>query len=346
MKIASHDVSSGSMAASSTEHQVSEKLELLKGNTLTVIENGAVRTDSRVEEDSFRPDFVSLIPDQTKEADLKTSESALLPPKLQIMKEILERFFGIKIELPENEDEDSKSSESPEEVLKSSEESQDERWGIRYQYDEVEISKERVDFYAEGSVITEKGVKMEFSLELNMSRETRKELHMEFNAGNTLIDPLVINYNRQGVALSEKKFSFDLNSDGEKEKIPLLASGSGFLVLDHNGNGIIDDGSELFGPRTNDGFNELSEYDSDNNGWIDENDPVYFRLAVWTPAEAPELSSLKSLKESGVGAIFLESRSTEMGLNDGRLKKTGIYLKDNGEAGSVQEIDLKTEEES
>ena len=67
-------------------------------------------------------------------------------------------------------------------------------------------------------------------------------------------------------------FSFDLDSDGVKEDIPMIRPGSGFLALDLNKDGIINNGNELFGPHTGDGFVELSSYDKDTNNWIDEND--------------------------------------------------------------------------
>ena len=63
-------------------------------------------------------------------------------------------------------------------------------------------------------------------------------------------------------------------------KISFVGSGSGLLALDKNGDGIINNGTELFGPNTQDGFSELSKYDSDGNGWIDENDSVYDNLRI------------------------------------------------------------------
>ena len=54
----------------------------------------------------------------------------------------------------------------------------------------------------------------------------------------------------------------------------MLGKGSGFLALDKDGNGKIDDGNELFGTKSSDGFGDLREYDSDGSGWIDENDEI------------------------------------------------------------------------
>ena len=84
---------------------------------------------------------------------------------------------------------------------------------------------------------------------------------------------------------------------------------SGFLALDKNSDGIINDGSELFGTKTGNGFSELAEYDSDGNGWIDENDEVYDQLKVWVKDENGK-DTLLSLKEANVGAICLGSSKT------------------------------------
>jgi len=87
-----------------------------------------------------------------------------------------------------------------------------------------------------------------------------------------------ISYKASG--LGNTKFLFNL--DSVKEDLPMIRPGSGFLALDLNNDGIIINGNELFGPRTGNGFAELSVYDEDGNNLIDENDPVYDQLSVWT----------------------------------------------------------------
>ena len=97
----------------------------------------------------------------------------------------------------------------------------------------------------------------------------------------------------------------------------------------------VNDGSELFGPESGNGFSELAAYDTDGNGWIDESDPVYRQLEVWTK-DAEGNDSLSDLKSMGVGAIYLASARTDFELTDdanesnGQVSKTGIYVEESG----------------
>lgn len=83
---------------------------------------------------------------------------------------------------------------------------------------------------------------------------------------------------------------FDLDCDGKEEEISSLGKGSGFLALDKNGDGIINDGTELFGTKSGDGFADLAEYDEDGNGWIDEDDGIFSQLRIWTKNEKERMS--------------------------------------------------------
>ena len=121
--------------------------------------------------------------------------------------------------------------------------------------------------------------------------------------------------------------------------------GSGFLALDRNNNGFVDDGSELFGPQSGNGFDELAAYDEDRNGWIDENDEIFDKLRIWTLDEEGN-KTLLALGQVGVGAIYLGNIRSEYGLktmgNDslGQIRSTGVFLKENGEVGTIQHVDL------
>ena len=126
----------------------------------------------------------------------------------------------------------------------------------------------------------------------------------------------------------------------------MAGEGSGFLALDKNNDGKINDGSELFGTKSGDGFKDLARYDEDHNGWIDENDSVFSKLKVWMKDEDGK-DILLDLKRADVGAIYLGNADTQYSLKDdnhrlnAEVKKTGIYLKESsGAVGTVNHLDL------
>ena len=205
--------------------------------------------------------------------------------------------------------------------------------------------QEAVTFAGTGMVNTADGRQINFNIELGLSQafcEQYEELSMQ---DYICVDPLIINVGADTAKISDQKFLFDLDADGKDEEISRLGNGSGFLALDKNNDGIINDGSELFGTKSGDGFADLAAYDEDGNGWIDEADSVFEKLKVWSFDENGE-TNLVSLKEAGVGAVYLGNSSTQYHLRDednavqAVIRKTGVFLKENGEAGTIQHVDF------
>ena len=202
-------------------------------------------------------------------------------------------------------------------------------------------------FRTSGTVRTADGREISFGLEIGMSRRFREETKIEnITEIVDLTDPLVINLDGNIAGLSDQKFMFDIDADGEEESISYLQGGSGYLALDKNGDGVINDGSELFGTKSGDGFADLAEYDADGNGWIDENDPIFDKLLIWAKDENGN-DELYTLKEAGVGAICLQRAATDFSLNsqkdntqNGQIRSTGIFLYENGNTGTMQQLDL------
>jgi hypothetical protein len=220
-------------------------------------------------------------------------------------------------------------------------------FGLVYEQREVIEETERTQFSAQGVVRTADGREIRFTLQLDMQRSYRQESSFSLRLGDaTAIDPLVINFDGTAAQLEDQRFAFDLNGDGETENVPLLAGNGGYLALDTNRNALIDNGLELFGPDTGNGFAELARHDSDGNGWIDEADPVYQQLRVWTPS-ADGTGRLQTLAELGVGAVqTAASATTPFALRTadnthlGAVRSTSVYLREDGGVGTVQQIDL------
>lgn len=208
--------------------------------------------------------------------------------------------------------------------------------------------QESLSFSSGGFVQTADGRQIDFSINVQMTSSFESYYREEGIALQSVCDPLVLNFDGDIANLSDETFLFDLDGDGEKENISTLASGNGFLALDKNNDGIINDGNELFGTSSGDGFADLSAYDEDGNGWIDENDSIFDKLKVWVK-DSDGNDRLLPLKSKNVGAIFLGNASTQFGLRsaaadnhmNGYIRKTGIFMYEDGSgAGLVSHLDM------
>ncbi len=270
--------------------------------------------------------------------------------KEQIMKDMIEMITGKKIKILTASDLSDSNGTSPATAAAQSQKTQPQDWGIDYSYKETTTTTEGVAVAASGTVTTADGKTIDFNASLQMTHQTSTETSISVKAGDALIDPLMIDLSGSGVSLSEATFKFDINDDGTAESIHAPNQQSGFLAYDKNGNGVIDDGSELFGPKSGNGFIDLSKYDSDKNGWIDENDAIFNDLKILQKSSNGS-DTLTSLKEIGIGAIYTGTISSKFNITSGTsqfnptiagiVQKTGIFLRENGPAGFIQEVDLK-----
>ena len=237
----------------------------------------------------------------------------------------------LKTQLPEN------GTTRPERALEM-------EW--KNEFTEIFREHERTDFSAKGKINTADGRSLDFKLELAMCRDFECE-RKAIDSGKAVVmrDPLVINFDGRAAELSGKRFAFDRDADGMSESIGALASSSGYLAIDSNGDGRINDGSELFGTRTGNGFADLAAFDGDGNRWLDEADAAFTDLRIWQRDGAGQ-DTLSSLRDKGVGALYLGSTETPFALNDSdnrplaQIRASGIYLREDGSAGTLQQVDL------
>lgn len=132
-------------------------------------------------------------------------------------------------------------------------------------------------------------------------------------------DPLIIDLGETGIELRslEHGVNFDLDNNGFAEKTAWIGTEDGFLALDRNGNGSIDNGGELFGDqvilkdgsKSESGFEALAELDDNGDGIIDNKDSAFANLRVWIDANhngKSDSNELKTLNETGIISISLE----------------------------------------
>ena len=217
--------------------------------------------------------------------------------------------------------------------------------GRRVTFSQSHQESETTSFRAAGNVTTADGKSINFELQTQMSREFYSASEVQIEEGFILKDPLVVNFGGQPASLSIDKVKFDLDSDGDLENMAFLNAGSGFLFLDKNQDGQVNNGNELFGTQSGDGFADLRQYDEDQNGWIDENDSIFSQLQIWHK-NAQGLDEMTGLLNLNIGAIYLESVESPFTVKDhnnqtqGQVVSSGVYLSEDGKAGSIQQIDL------
>jgi hypothetical protein len=147
------------------------------------------------------------------------------------------------------------------------------------------------------------------------------------------MSPIVIDVDHSGFSMSDTNGGvvFNMLNDGVPLAISWTAAGStnALLVLDRNGNGTIDNGTELFGDLTPqpvsseaNGFLALAEYDKSSNGGngngrIDSGDAIFSQLRLWQDAnhngvsEANELRTLGAFGITGIDLNYKASKRTD-----------------------------------
>ncbi|MCH5343499.1 MAG: hypothetical protein J1E64_05615 [Acetatifactor sp.] len=217
---------------------------------------------------------------------------------------------------------------------------------LSYTEESFQMEAEDTFFSTTGTVHTADGREINFNINVGMSRRFEEYYRADMQLESyTMCDPLVINLDTDIAELSDQTFYFDIDADGELDEISGLSSASGYLALDKNGDGVINDGSELFGTSSGNGFADLAKYDDDGNGWIDENDAIWSKLKIWTKDENGN-DVLYRLSDKGVGAICLQNVSTDftlqsgLGQTQGAIRSTGIFLYEDGNVGTVQHVDV------
>lgn len=268
---------------------------------------------------------------------------------LQIIKRIFKEITGRDFVLfsPDQLQTDGQAAEpQPAAPDSAAVESAPSQGGLVYRQTAAYAESETLSFEAEGTIKTKDGQSLSFSISMSISRSFYQESNLEIRAGDAVkTDPLVINFDGNAAELSNTRFQFDIDADGRLEQISGLKSGSGMLALDKNGDGVVNDGSELFGPASGNGFTDLAAYDEDGNHFIDAGDAIYQRLRIWQRYDDGS-QQLLALGDKNIGAIYLGHLATPFQYKDGdnrtvaEAAASGLYFTEQGRAGTVQQLNF------
>ncbi|WAF87783.1 hypothetical protein NRL37_10140 [Metapseudomonas otitidis] len=162
------------------------------------------------------------------------------------------------------------------------------------------------------------------------------------------IDPLSLDLDGDGIETvgANAGITFDFDGDGLKTGTGWVKGDDGFLVLDRNGNGQIDNGGELFGVDTvkangqkaTDGFDALRDFDSNGDGVFDAKDAQFANVRIWQDTNQDGIAQtgeLKTLAEHNIVAINLDSTASNQTSNGNLISATGTFIRGDGTQGSV-----------
>lgn len=214
-------------------------------------------------------------------------------------------------------------------------------WGMEYDYHEFYRAYESTTLDASGSLTTADGRSFTFTLSYSQTWEFTSRTDISLRAGDARrVDPLALDLGGQGLAFSPERMGIDLDQDGRLEQVHRLSGSARWLALDRNGNGRVDDGGELFGTTSGDGFLDLQALDGDGNGWIDAADQAFAQLLLW------DGDLLVPLAQTGIGALgtmAIEAPFTHrdaQGEEAAQTRKLGLFLRNDGSAGVAAQVDL------
>ncbi|MFP6848151.1 MAG: hypothetical protein VCA57_05565 [Pseudomonas sp.] len=175
-----------------------------------------------------------------------------------------------------------------------------------------------------------------------LAAQSKLELNVSINTEPKQTDPLVLDLASNGFSTSglTRSVRFDLDADGKLEQISVPTGDDALLAYDRNGNGRIDDGSELFGDQNgaSNGFAELRKYDDNGDGRIDSQDAIFEHLSLMR-FDAQGRQSSQSLSAAGVSAIDLQARDVKIALGAyDEIAQLGRFEFADGRSGQAADL--------
>lgn len=207
------------------------------------------------------------------------------------------------------------------------------KWGVKNTG-----SNDAIDSDVNGDMISKVNVTRTDTINLSSG-----ENDMRWDAG---ITPIAIDLNGDGIhtiARDDMQGSFDLLGTGKAIQSGWLSKGDGFLAIDSNGNGAIDNVGELFGGTAKgSGFAKLASYDSNGDGVVNASDAQFASLLIWQDAnsdgktDAGELVSLAAAGVTGLNVAYTELPFLDAN-NNLHLERSSVTMS-NGKTADMTDV--------
>ena len=169
-------------------------------------------------------------------------------------------------------------------------------------------------------------------------------------------DPLTLDLDGNGIETlasnGHKGALFDHDKNGIRTATGWVGKDDGFLVYDRNGDGVVNDGGELFGDNTllkngeraTNGYQALADLDDNGDGKVDAADSAFAKLRVWRDLNQDGISQegeLLTLEEARVKALNLANKNTDRDLGNGNsLAEEGTYTDSDGNEKQMGDLNL------
>ncbi|MDD2998483.1 MAG: hypothetical protein PHV05_05430 [Candidatus Riflebacteria bacterium] len=185
-------------------------------------------------------------------------------------------------------------------------------------------------------------IKLKF--QINSDNEERIGISLE-EMGIKQVDPLVLDLSGKGIKLTKagKGALFDITADGKLDSTAWVKGDTALLTYDRDGNGVIDDGRELFGDQNSaaNGFAELAKHDNNSDGKINNLDPVFKALKLYRDLNSDgriDENELSTLPELGIKSLNLNFTRASADINGNSLILNGSFEREDGSTGQLADV--------
>ena len=167
--------------------------------------------------------------------------------------------------------------------------------------------------------------------------------------------PLILDLNNDGVRTlgTDAGVQFDITGSGLLASVGWSSPEDGFLVRDMNDDGLINDGAEMFGEatvlangeRAQDGFEALSDLDTNQDAVVDNQDEAFNSLAIWRDANTDgvtDAGELLTLAQHGIESLNLSYTESDRVDNGNQLRLVSNFTKTDGSQHEMVDVWLAT----